>query len=123
MCVYVGVCMCTHTHTGTKKESVINYNNISENHRTGHPQGLVGPRLFLHSEETVQALPGADKFTWPGERNPAREIRAIKAPSPSELYQRAPSQPSFSISVGKKKKNPNCSPLRNGTVTRVSQFT
>lgn len=104
VCMWVCVCAHTHTHTGTKKESVINYNNISENHRTGHPQGLVGPRLFLHGEETVQALPGADKFTWPGERNPAREIRAIKAPSPSELYQRAPSQPSFSISVGEKKK-------------------
>lgn len=103
-CVCMWVCVCAHTHTGTKKESVINYNNISENHRTGHTQGLVGPRLFLHSEETAQALPGADKFTWPGDRNPAREIRAIKAPSPSELYQRAPSQPSFSISVGKKKK-------------------
>lgn len=114
-CVSVHAHTRVHAHTVTKKETVISY-HISENQRTGRPQGLGRVR-----EETVQALPGADKFTWPGEPNPAREIRVIKVPSPSGLCQRAPSSPSLFISEEKTKSQ--CSPPRNGTVTRLSQFT
>lgn len=87
--VDVGVCMYTHTQLPRKKSSSITTIHWRTKAQDA-PKASVESHPFLHGEETAQALPGADKFTWPGELNPAWEIHVIKEPSPSASYQRAP---------------------------------
>lgn len=98
VCVFVCVCACvytpTYTHIYTQRypeRTIPSHNDISKNQRTVHPMPSAGlPYISVPRGETVGALPRADEVTWPGELGPPWKVHAIQAPSPTELYHRAP---------------------------------
>lgn len=123
LCVCVCGCVYVHTHTQVPRKKASSITTIYRR-TTGQdtPKASWGPVCFCTARKQCRRCPeqtssrGRVIGTRPGRFVPSKRHRPL-----SYIRGLLPSLP-FPSRRGKKK-NPNCSPLRNGTVTRVSQFT